>query len=563
LHLIDLPHREKLRILAGVMLGVLLAAIDQTIVSTAMPTVVRELGGLQLLAWVFTVYSLTSTIAVPVAGKLSDLYGRKWIYLGGITLFVAASVACGLSPTMYALIAWRGVQGIGGGIMMAMGMALVGDLFVARERGRYQGLLGAMWGVASIIGPLLGGFLTDTLSWRYVFFINLPLGMVTLYVLFRALPSPERGQRHAIDWLGVTALVAGLVPLLIALNLGGAGEGAAVASGWTSPLTLALLSASIVGLLLFYVAERRHSEPIIDFDLFKTRVFSVSVLAAFLSSVGMFGSIMYVPLYVQVVLGRSATAAGVFLMPLVLGMVAASITTGQAISRTGRYKKIGVVGYGASAVGMLLLSRLGPSTPDWQVLAELAVIGAGMGVGMPLFNVAVQTAFPRRIGAVTASLQFFRSIGGTIGVATLGGVLNAKLRSELTAIVTEQAVRLAPIRDRLDEALRAPESLLNRGGIAKFAVGLPDAAQQAVALFAHDLQLAVGTAIATTFEIAFVALAAAFVAILFLPEIDLGERQHRPAAERAGLELLADEGMGPADAEPQLVEAPDVATQRG
>jgi len=563
LHLIDLPHREKLRILAGVMLGVLLAAIDQTIVSTAMPTVVRELGGLQLLAWVFTVYSLTSTIAVPIAGKLSDLYGRKWIYLGGITLFVASSIMCGLAPNMYALIAWRGVQGIGGGIMMATGMALVGDLFVARERGRYQGLLGAMWALASVIGPLLGGFLTDTLSWRYVFFINLPLGIVTLYVLFRALPSPERGQRHAIDWLGVTALVAGLVPLLLALNLGGAGEGAAVSSGWTSPLTLGLLSASIVGLLLFFIAERRHPEPIIDFDLFKTRLFSVSVLASFLSSVGMFGSIMYIPLYVQVVMGRSATAAGVFMMPLVLGMVVASISTGQIISRTGRYKRIGVVGYGAAAAGMFLLARLNPTTPDWQIFAELAVIGGGMGVGMPLFNVAVQSAFPGRIGAVTASLQFFRSIGGTVGVAALGGVLNAQLRSGLSALVTEQAVRLAPIRDRLGAALRAPEQLLNKGGIEKLGAGLPPAAQQAVALFARDLQLAVGTAIATTFQIAFVALAAAFVAMFFLPEIELGERPERSAVELAGVELLAEEGMGPADSEPELVEALDAENKPG
>ncbi len=561
MHLIDLPHRDKLRILGGVMLGVLLAAIDQTIVGTAMPRIVRELGGLQLLAWVFTVYSLTSTISVPIAGKLSDLYGRKWIYLGGITVFVASSIACGLAPNMYALIVARGVQGIGGGAMMATGMALVGDLFSARERGRYQGLLGAMWGLASIVGPLLGGFLTDTLSWRWVFFINLPLGLVALYVLFRELPAPERGQRHIIDWGGVAALVAGLVPLLIALNLGGAGEGATVASSWTSPVTLGLLSASIVGLALFFTIERRHPEPIIDFDLFKARIFSVSVTAAFFSSVGMFGSIMYVPLYVQVVLERSATASGVFMMPLVLGMVTASIVAGQIISRTGRYKVVGIVGFGASALGMFALSRLGPATPDWQIFTELAVIGGGMGVGMPLFNVAVQSAFPTRIGAVTAGLQFFRSIGGTIGVAALGGVLNARLRTELTSLVTEQAARLAPIRDRLGDALRAPEQLLNEGGLERFGAGLPPAAQTALALFARDLQLAVGTAIATTFQIAFLASAAAFVTMFFLPEIELGEAPQRSAVEQAGVELLAEEGMGPAEAEPALVESPDVASE--
>lgn len=433
--LAEIPSRQKTFVMLGVMLAILLAALDQTIVGTAMPTIVRELGGLQHLSWVFTSYMLASTVAVPIYGKLSDIYGRKWFFFSGIIIFMVGSALSGLSQNMTQLIIFRALQGIGGGAIMANAFAIVGDLFTPRERGKWQGIVGGTFGLASIVGPILGGWITDSFSWRWNFYINIPIGILTLLVIGFLMPKISSAIKdRSIDYIGAFLLTLGLIPLLLGLVWGGSEY------PWGSVQIFSLLSFAAASLIAFGFWERKAHEPIMPLSLFKNSVFSVSVVSTFFFAVGMFGAIAYIPLFAQVVLGVSATNSGTLLTPMVIGQVATSIISGRIISKSGRYKWMAVGGLFIATLGMFLLSRMSASTSQLDLTIRMVVLGLGMGVTMPIFNLAVQNAFEHsKIGVVTASVQVFRSIGGTVGVAVMGSVLNMGLSKRLTALPKNQA----------------------------------------------------------------------------------------------------------------------------
>ena len=433
-----LTTRQIVGTMTGVMITLLLAALDQTIVGTAMPRIIAQLNGFDRYAWVTTAYLLTTTAAVPIFGKLSDIYGRKWFYLGGAVLFVIASALCGATGNlpgvpggdMNQLIAFRGLQGIGGGIIMGITFTIVGDIFPPAVRGKYQGLLSAVWGMASVFGPTLGGWITDNLTWRWIFYINLPVGIVATTVLFFAFPyfKPE-GVRRVIDFAGVVTLLAGLVPLLLALTW-------VTDYGWVSARVIAFLIVAAVMLAAFILAETRAVEPLLPLALFRNSIIAISTTTVFLNGMAMFGAILFIPLFMQTVLGVSATQSGSLLTPMMVIWSVGSILAGQLVARLGRYKAMAMIGLVLLAIGALLLSRMSEQTTRPMVVWAMLFVGVGMGMTQPVYTLIVQNAAAQRqIGTATAAVQFFRQIGSTVGAAVFGSIMISRYRDHFDAAV--------------------------------------------------------------------------------------------------------------------------------
>ncbi|MFJ8833970.1 DHA2 family efflux MFS transporter permease subunit [Micromonospora aurantiaca] len=434
-----LPARQIRLLMFGLMTGMLLAALDQTIVGTALPTIVGELGGINHYSWVVTAYLLASTASTPLYGKMADLYGRRPVFLFSIGMFLLGSLLAGLSQDMTQLIVTRGVQGLGAGGLMTLAFTIISDVVSPRERGRYQGLFGAVFGVSSVAGPLVGGYFAEN-NWRWIFYINVPLAILAIVVCWHVMRLvPFERREHTVDWIGAALLVAGVSCLLLALSWGGAEY------AWGSGVIVGLFAAGAVLGVLFVVQEARTKEPILPLRLFRSATFALANGAGFVLGLVMFGSIIFIPLYLQIVKGASPTRSGLLMLPMMAGVIVTSVLTGRAMSRIGRYKWFPVAGAAVLVAGMLLFQQLQVGTSLWLAFGYMVVIGVGLGLCMQSLILAVQNAVSvRDLGAGTSSATFFRSLGGSFGVAILGAVLSSRLTSEMSARLPGALAQLPP-----------------------------------------------------------------------------------------------------------------------
>ncbi len=527
-----LDNGKRWAILGAVMLGLFLSAMDQTVVGTAMPRIIADLSGLKLYAWVFTSYMLCSTTVVPIAGKMGDIYGRKYFLLAGIAIFLIGSILSGVSQSMFQLIIFRGVQGAGGGFIFANSFAMLGDLFAPAERGKYAGLMSSVFGLASVIGPLVGGGITDHLSWRWVFYVNIPLGLLALAVLAYVLPASQRhAARLRVDYAGAAALAAAIVPMLLAFSWAGADY------AWSSRQVVAPFCIAATAFAAFIMIEARAEDPVVPLSLFRNRIFAVCTAATFVSGGAMFAGSVYIPLFMQGVLNFSATNAGLVLTPMTLGMVSGSMASGQLVSRTGRYKLVTIAGLATATAGLMLLSRMDGGSSQIYGMASMSIVGLGLGLSFTPLMLATQNAVPHTMMGVATSLsQFSRSVGGTIGVAVMGSMLTRRLSSELDANLPDEVRQRAPAeliagvtnpRVLLDD--RSLERIRDLGFGPVFGTDGPRLFEQTIAAMKDGL----ATSITDVFLVAAVLMAVGTVIAMFLREIPLRHSVEMPAAFEA------------------------------
>lgn len=532
----NITFRQKMLVMVAVLSGMFLAALDQSIIGTALPKIVADFNGLNELSWVVTAYLLTSTITVPISGTLSDIFGRRRLLIVAILVFVGGSMLTGLSWNMGSLIAFRAIQGVGGGMLFASAFSVIGDLFSPAERAKWQGVFGAVFGLSSLIGPLLGGFLTDNFSWRWCFYINVPVGIVALSLILRFLPTIiAKNAEKRIDYGGAGLLSVGLASLLLGFTWGG------TEFPWGSWQVIGLFALSVIVLSWFVAYERRQHDPIIPMDIFKNGIFRVSVSILFLIGMAMFGAIVYIPLYAQTVQGASATNSGIILLPMVIALTVTSLIGGQIISRLGKYKVMAVAGAFIITGSLFWFSTLSASSSHLDLILRMIPLGVGVGIAMPLFNLVVQNAFPQnRLGVVSSSTQLFRGIGSTVGVAVMGTYLNHQIASKLSGLAESDFARSMAQAGHGLGTLDANtlQHVLSKDGqmaIEASIRNLPAAAQPGTTKAFHEFvaqaQIGMSQSITRVFFLAGVVLIASCVLVFFLKEVPLRKsNDHTPAA---------------------------------
>lgn len=527
----ELSHKRKLSIMIAIIGAMFFSAINQTIVSTAMPRIIAILGGMDYYTWVITIYMLTSTIATVLVGKLSDIYGRKPFILAGIVFFMIGAFLSGFSKDIFQLITYRGIQGIGAGIIMSSAFTAVGDLFSPRERGKWTGVMMAVFGFSSVLGPTLGGWLVDNMPWKWLFWIFLPLGVVAFIMILALFPKVPRKESEKIDYLGSIFLTLTIVPLLLGFSWAG------TKYAWGSTQTIGLFAAAAVFLLIFILVETRAQSPVLPLSLFRNDIVTLSNVIGFIMNAGMMGALIYLPFFVQGVEGISPTYSGYVTMPMSLAMVFVSAMTGRMITKTGKYKRYALIGFPIMVAGMLIMAYM---DSVWMAVIAMIVFGAGLGLGMPVFSLTVQNAVkPNELGVATASSQLFRNMGGTIGVAVMGTIMTTSLKHNMQSGASADggagAANLANLDPKLATALKdfqGPQALLDQPKLKELMASLPADLQPIVQHMIDALKDALSSALTTVFLSGTALLALALVLTFFIREIPLRTSNKMPEAEQ-------------------------------
>lgn len=466
-----LEMRRKVIIMLSIMAAMLFAALNQTIVGTSLPKIIADLGGIEYYSWVFTIFMLASSITAILVGKLSDIYGRKPFILLGIGVFTLGSLLCGVSGSILELILYRGIQGFGGGMIMSTAFTAVGDLFPPRERGKWQGIMSSVFGLASVFGPTLGGYIVDHFHWHWVFWIFLPFGLVAFAAIYFLFPAVQRKEKESIDYTGSLLLTLTMVPLLLSFTWAGN------QFDWVSPEIIGLFAVTIVAFLFFIRTEKRVSSPVLPLDMFKNKVFTVSNIIGFFLGAGMFGSIMYMPFFIQGVMGTSATKSGFVMMPLTLAMVAGSTISGQIVTKTGRYKKLAMLGLLIMVSGMTSMHFMDTETTNTTAIVNMILVGSGLGIAFPIFTLTVQNSVEHKyLGVATSSVQLFRQLGGTIGVSIMGSIMNNSLADHFNENSQKLIASTPNVTPQMGEQIKElanPQVLLNQGAVLEKFRALP------------------------------------------------------------------------------------------